>query len=213
MLLITHTAYTEEEQEMAAVAIVWWRQATAQWRWWRAKGDDDRWQHRHKDEHRQRNCGLHVRAKIMGRQAAAAIALCAQWEMAGIAAAATGATKYRLKALHRCFYVPRPSAGKILFVRRSCLFPWLAKMFCGVWLSILVLLVLRSFSSSTLKWKGAHHIVPLQLQIMRQMASPTRRPPLPLAASSCPSRTLKNVAYLYDSHSINNEHFYLPMSS
>ena len=211
MLLITHTGYTEEEQEMAAVAIVWWRQATVQWRRWRAKGDDDRWQHRHKDEHRQRNCGLHVRAKIMGRNAAAAIALCAQWEMAGIAA--TAATKYRLKALHRCFYVPRPSAGKILFVRRSCLFPWLAKMFCGVWLSILVLLVLRSFSSSTLKWKGAHHIVPLQLQIMRQMASPTRRPPLPLAASSCPSRTLKNVAYLYDSHSINNEHFYLPMSS
>ena len=32
MLLITHTAYTEEEQEMAAVAIVWWWQATVQWR-------------------------------------------------------------------------------------------------------------------------------------------------------------------------------------
>ena len=43
-----------------------------------AKDDAECWQHRHKDEHRQRNCGLHVRAKIMGRKAAAAIALCAQ---------------------------------------------------------------------------------------------------------------------------------------
>ena len=47
--------------------------------------------------------------------------------------------------------------------------------------------------------------------LMRQMASPgddASPAPLPMA-SSWSSRTLKNVAYLYDSHSINNEHFYL----